>query len=72
MYKYEQYDRAAIQAMKDTGAIGIALIVVGGSEGDGISIRPLELSPGLPSLLRAAADYIEKYAVLPDLGTTGH
>lgn len=71
MYKYEQYDRAAMQAMESTGAIGICLVVVGGSQGDGISIRPLELTPGLPSLLRSAADYIEKYGSPPP-GMTGH
>lgn len=71
MYKYEQYDRAAAQAMKSAEAIGVCLVVVGGPQGDGISICPPELFPGLPSLLRAAADHIEKYGVPPP-GTTGH
>lgn len=60
MYKYEQYDRAAAQAKESTKALGVCLIVIGGPEGDGVSINPPELCHSLPSLLRAAAEHVEK------------
>lgn len=60
-----KYDDEATAAREATGALAVALIVLGGTRGSGFSVQAVELAntsvlKSLPDLLRSLADQIER------------
>lgn len=55
-----KYDEVCTVARELSGALGVVLIVKGGTQGDGFSVQaPLDLILGLPHALRDVANKIE-------------
>ena len=56
-----KYDDMTTHVRDQTKAAGVAVIIIGGSKGDGLSVQaPLSVALKLPAMLRFMADEIEK------------
>ena len=57
-----KYDDACTNARRETGAVGVVLIVIAGDHGHGFSVQTAEpdLEKQLPTLLRYVANMIEQ------------
>lgn len=56
-----KYDKICEDALKETKALGLLLLVIEGENGSGFSVKAtFEIMLGLPELLEAAAELIRK------------